>query len=380
MNKKITIGRSSSSDIKITETSGNVSRHHATLYVVGSRMEIEDHSTNGTFVNGKRIHNNRTEVTQSDEIKFGNMVRLSWSEVNRIIERKSRQVSGKSSEKVSDKVSKNESGKIAKQPVTINKMWIWAAACVIVVAIIVGVMFSNMDPNDGSRRATNTNCRIFSPYNGDFTWSGTCAKKYAEGQGTIEWATGQKYVGEVHNGHISGKGKEYSGSRLVYDGDFVDGKREGFGSLYHDDAQIVKRQGFFNDGEFLNEAKAQELCAKTATELVSSYFNGGDNVVYKLYYYSEDLNKTQFELIFDLEFSKNNAFYKCRVKARQPGSPALEILDGNENVIKWQNKNTDSDGILEALFGKVIGGLLNMAGDFILESLPTAIEWIFNLF
>ncbi|MDR2971635.1 MAG: FHA domain-containing protein [Bacteroidales bacterium] len=86
--KKITIGLDQSCTIKIIDPSRRVSRNHATLYIDGNRMILEDHSSNGTTVNGRKLCNSSTEINQGDEILLGNTVRLSWSEINSCITQK----------------------------------------------------------------------------------------------------------------------------------------------------------------------------------------------------------------------------------------------------------------------------------------------------
>ena len=74
--KSIKIGRSSSNDIVINEQT--VSSHHAVLTeeasAAGKLYRIKDlNSTNGTFVNGKRISED-VAVQPGDTLKFGNYV------------------------------------------------------------------------------------------------------------------------------------------------------------------------------------------------------------------------------------------------------------------------------------------------------------------
>jgi ABC-type multidrug transport system ATPase subunit/pSer/pThr/pTyr-binding forkhead associated (FHA) protein len=66
----LTIGRSSENDVLVD--SNLVSRHHATLkYLQGGTVSLTDHgSTNGTFLNGKRV-SGTVNVGSSDEIIIG---------------------------------------------------------------------------------------------------------------------------------------------------------------------------------------------------------------------------------------------------------------------------------------------------------------------
>lgn len=66
---EFTIGRSQQADIMLP--SDNVSRNHARLYTVDSRCYIEDlGSSNGVFVNGRRIHE-VYQIQRSAQVKVG---------------------------------------------------------------------------------------------------------------------------------------------------------------------------------------------------------------------------------------------------------------------------------------------------------------------
>jgi pSer/pThr/pTyr-binding forkhead associated (FHA) protein len=75
--KTITIGRSPQNDIAINEAT--VSTKHAAISILNSReITIKDlNSTNGTFVNGKRI-TTETAITTNDEVKVGGAL-VSWT-------------------------------------------------------------------------------------------------------------------------------------------------------------------------------------------------------------------------------------------------------------------------------------------------------------
>lgn len=66
------IGRDPTSSVRLEEDS--VSKQHARLARVGDRFEIEDlDSSNGTFVNGRRIHG-RAEVKPGDLLRLGAVI------------------------------------------------------------------------------------------------------------------------------------------------------------------------------------------------------------------------------------------------------------------------------------------------------------------
>jgi pSer/pThr/pTyr-binding forkhead associated (FHA) protein len=72
---EIVLGRSPYCTVVLTQDT--ISRVHASLRVVGARVEIRDHaSSNGTYVNGKAIRT-PTLVGPSDDIRLGKIqVRL----------------------------------------------------------------------------------------------------------------------------------------------------------------------------------------------------------------------------------------------------------------------------------------------------------------
>ena len=105
---------------------------------------------------------------------------------------------------------------------------------------------SQNEINDGSLKAQNCDCRVFTE--NEFNWEGSCLDGYANGTGTLTWSiSGGKYVGEIVNGKITGKGSIYSNENLVYEGDFIDGKYNGQGTLYENN--IKTYQGSFVNGK-----------------------------------------------------------------------------------------------------------------------------------
>ncbi len=65
---RITLGRASSNDIHLDD--GTVSGKHAQFHVLGKDVFVEDmESTNGTMVNGQRVH--RRQLRQGDVLRIG---------------------------------------------------------------------------------------------------------------------------------------------------------------------------------------------------------------------------------------------------------------------------------------------------------------------
>ncbi len=80
--KTYKIGRNPSSDILLTATF--CSRDHATITVSDTgKILLQDFSSNGTTVNGKKITNQTVEVIYGDEILFAGVEQLDWSNIER---------------------------------------------------------------------------------------------------------------------------------------------------------------------------------------------------------------------------------------------------------------------------------------------------------
>lgn len=83
--KVYSIGRETSCDIVIHDSTDVISRRHAILNVAPSgKMTITDQSHNGTYVNGIRIASGvPVPVTRKDSISFAHVARLDWNTVPR---------------------------------------------------------------------------------------------------------------------------------------------------------------------------------------------------------------------------------------------------------------------------------------------------------
>ncbi len=69
---EVVIGRSSQCDFVVNDVM--VSRRHARVFALGGQIWVEDfHSTNGTFVNGKRISGKR-QIEERDRLSIGSQV------------------------------------------------------------------------------------------------------------------------------------------------------------------------------------------------------------------------------------------------------------------------------------------------------------------
>lgn len=79
--KKIYIGRGVDCHIRIKDDTDKVSRRQAVIEVSPTgKMRIHDTSTNGTFVNGKKVEKPLgTEVKRGDKVDFAHVAELDWS-------------------------------------------------------------------------------------------------------------------------------------------------------------------------------------------------------------------------------------------------------------------------------------------------------------
>jgi hypothetical protein len=80
------VGRSSQNDIIIQDQNERVSRFHAEIRVnPRGAIEIIDHSSNGTWVNGDRLQKGYTyNIRFGDDIRFANIYKLDWSKVKEL--------------------------------------------------------------------------------------------------------------------------------------------------------------------------------------------------------------------------------------------------------------------------------------------------------
>ena len=78
---QITIGRHAQSTIVVDAQYNTVSGNHATISYDGTAYALQDHSTNGTYVNGNRIHNASCQIRLGDHITLGSKYVLNMNEV-----------------------------------------------------------------------------------------------------------------------------------------------------------------------------------------------------------------------------------------------------------------------------------------------------------
>jgi hypothetical protein len=82
MERKITVGRATSSDIHVSEAYEGVSRNHAIIYYNNGRVIYEDISTNGSYINNNSVHNTKIEIFPNDVITLGRSFVLSWGMID----------------------------------------------------------------------------------------------------------------------------------------------------------------------------------------------------------------------------------------------------------------------------------------------------------
>ena len=78
---QITIGRNAQSTIIVGAEYNTVSGNHATISYDGQSYILQDHSTNGTYINGSHIHQSSCRINPSDHITLGSQYVLNMHEV-----------------------------------------------------------------------------------------------------------------------------------------------------------------------------------------------------------------------------------------------------------------------------------------------------------
>lgn len=81
-NRKITIGRSSESDIVIDQFWDTVSNEHADIELIDNTLVFHDHSSNGTVINKQKIHNTDVSIYPGDMIMLAGKYELTWDVIN----------------------------------------------------------------------------------------------------------------------------------------------------------------------------------------------------------------------------------------------------------------------------------------------------------
>lgn len=82
---QINIGRNASSDIVVPAQYKTVSGDHVTIRRSGNSFVLEDHSTNGTYVNGTQVLHDMCNIALSDTILLGRSYPLNMAEVQRLL-------------------------------------------------------------------------------------------------------------------------------------------------------------------------------------------------------------------------------------------------------------------------------------------------------
>ena len=82
---QITIGRNAQSTIVVDAQYNTVSGNHATISYDGAAYILQDHSTNGTYINGNHIHNTSCQIHLGDHITLGTQYVLNMNEVSSLL-------------------------------------------------------------------------------------------------------------------------------------------------------------------------------------------------------------------------------------------------------------------------------------------------------
>lgn len=79
---RITIGRDSHNDVRISEQWDTVSNRHGEISYDNGKLTFIDHSSNGTVINGQKIHNTSVGIYPGDTIRLANVFDLEWNVID----------------------------------------------------------------------------------------------------------------------------------------------------------------------------------------------------------------------------------------------------------------------------------------------------------
>ena len=148
---------------------------------------------------------------------------------------------------------------------------------------------------------------------------------------------GLRYEGEF-NEERSGKGKEYFKNKLIYEGEFLEGKREGKGKEYSDNGNL-KYEGEYINGE--KNGKGKEYYDNGKLKYEGEYINGEKNGIGKEYDQEGNLEK-------------EGIFYKGKIYNGKVYSPKKNSYEGEYFAGKKHGKGKE--------YGR--GGLLFFEGEY----------------
>ncbi len=83
MNKKeITIGRSTSCDIRLGQNCDFASTYHGTIFWNGTQLMYKDTSTNGTVINNTMVHGRTVPINHGDTILIAGKYQIAWEKID----------------------------------------------------------------------------------------------------------------------------------------------------------------------------------------------------------------------------------------------------------------------------------------------------------
>jgi uncharacterized membrane protein YhaH (DUF805 family) len=83
--KKITVGRDSGCDVVVSDPDHVISRLHAEITLSGATCFFRDMSTNGTVVNGRRVHNEEISIEYGTPVMLAGKIPLVWQRVDELV-------------------------------------------------------------------------------------------------------------------------------------------------------------------------------------------------------------------------------------------------------------------------------------------------------
>lgn len=82
--ERVSIGRAPECSLNIPESFSKVSNEHADIHLCDGVLTFFDHSSNGTIINGQKLHHSSRVIKRGDTILLAGSYELKWTEIERL--------------------------------------------------------------------------------------------------------------------------------------------------------------------------------------------------------------------------------------------------------------------------------------------------------
>ncbi len=204
-----------------------------------------------------------------------------------------------------------------------------------IYSLLLGLVLCAINPlyaqNVNWVRSTYGDCLYHT--NEKFTWSGDCNSGYCDGFGTITWVDGSKYIGNLSMGMNSGFGTQYyANGQKLYEGQWLNDKKNGFGKLYDADGYLMFKGNFIN-GEHEDIKLLNNLADIVCPFILDKVFDGGNNLRYQcvgFYPSNADNFRIYIRMLFDGDIVTTNHYAFTLVLKSE--APFIDFVDYNETT------------------------------------------------